>query len=238
MAELLSNAPNGHELVSTLDLTERRNARKIHTFSAFIGFLVVMICIIALSVSGYSPYLVAITIPLLIPMVLLHELSHYVFQWLFSHQRPRLGFKFPFTYSALAVGARISRNQGIFCAFAPLVFVTMLLGLPSLLVSFVPKVILLALVSFNIATCVGDFLVINWLLRHPKHTQLGIIGLSNALFRDMPNSWLCRITKYAQRFGTTPAPVHQAKGKVLRIRGNNSRNCNLRGLALSSALCN
>jgi hypothetical protein len=98
MAKLVSNAPNGHQLVSTLDLTQRRNALRIETFSALIAFLVVVIYVTLSSVYGYSPYLVLVAGLLLIPTVFLHELFHYVFQWLCSHQRPRLGFKFPFPY--------------------------------------------------------------------------------------------------------------------------------------------
>jgi len=188
MTKLVSSAPSDEQLVSTLDLTERGNARRIEVFAALIAFLIVVIYVTLLSASGHSPYLVLIAGLLLIPTVFLHELFHYAFQWLFSRQRPRLGFKFPFPYSALAVGGRISRNQGIFCAFAPLLFVTLLLVLPALLVNFVPMLILLALASFHVASCVGDFLVIYWLLQHPKHTRLGTIGLSNALFRNVVKS--------------------------------------------------
>jgi hypothetical protein len=105
-----------------------------------------------------------------------------------SKTPPWFQISLPLFYSALALSARISRNQGIFCAFAPLLFVTLLLGLPSLLVNFVPQVILLALASLHFASCVGDFVVVTWLLRHPKHTKLGTIGLSNVLFRNVPNS--------------------------------------------------
>lgn len=79
MANLPSNAPNGHQLASTFDLTERRNARKIETFAALIAFLVVLVYVTLLSVSGHSPYLVLIAGLLLIPTVFLHEMFHYVF---------------------------------------------------------------------------------------------------------------------------------------------------------------
>jgi len=163
------------------DLTERKNALKIEIFASLAALLVVSISMIHFSVSGKW---VLIAGALLVPTVFIHEITHYGFQWLFSHQRPRRGFKFPFPYSALAPGARISRNQGIFCAFAPFLFISLVLTLISLLANTIPKVIPLILACFHVASCAGDFLLINWLLRHPKDVKLGTVGLSNALFRN------------------------------------------------------
>lgn len=175
----MSNAANGP--ISKLDLTERQNARKIEVFAALVALIVVAISLIRFAVPKSS---VLIAAGLLVPAVFIHEMIHYSFQWLFSHERPRLGFKFPFPYSALAVGTRISRNQGVFCALAPFLFITLVLTLLSLCGDFIPKVIPLLLMCFHVASCMGDFLVINWLLRHPKDVKLGTVGLSNALFRN------------------------------------------------------
>lgn len=179
MANVASNAPNG--LIGKFDLTERQNARKIEIFAALVALLVVSISLIHFSV---PKNLVLIAGALLIPTVFIHEMIHYGFQWLFSHQRPRRGFKFPFPYSALARGTRISRNQGVFCAFAPFLFITLVLTLLSSFANSIPKVIPLLLACFHVASCVGDFLLINWLLKHPKDVKLGTVGLSNALFRN------------------------------------------------------
>lgn len=185
MTNLHSNVPDGERLVDVLDLTEPQNARKINRWSGIIAFLATAVYVILLSNSGHSPYWVLIAVPLLVPTAVLHELLHYIFQCLFSHKKPRIGFKFPFPYSVLAIGARISRNQALFCAFAPLLFVTPLLVLPSLSLDFIPKIVLLALASFHgVASCFGDFWVVYWLLRHQSRLKLGAIGLSNALFEN------------------------------------------------------
>lgn len=185
MHSLLSNAPNGYELISTLDFFESRTKRKTEKVTSIGAGLAGMIFAFLFSNYGYTPWWGLLAIILLIPTVLLHEMFHYVFQWLFSHRKPRLGFKFPFPYSALAPNALISKNQGIFCATAPLLFITLLLVLPSLFFNAFYKLILLELATIQAVSCFGDFLFINWLLRYPKHVKLGTIGLSNALFQHV-----------------------------------------------------
>jgi hypothetical protein len=184
MSSSQQNVINDQQPVSTIDLTEPRNARRIELGSSLIALFFIMVLGVLLSTSGHSPYWMLIVVVLLIPGILLHEICHYIFQWVFSGLKPRLGFKFPFPYSALAPNARITRNQGIFSALAPFLFVTPLLVLPSLFISFLPKIIFLAWASVEAATCFGDFFLIHWLLRHPKQLKLGNVGLSNALFRD------------------------------------------------------
>ncbi len=170
--------------VASLDLTDPKNARKIDFCSSLIAFLFVMIFGVLLSTLGYPSYWMLLVVVLLIPGLLLHEIFHYLFQWLFSGMEPHLGFKFPFPYSALAPNARITRNQGIFCALAPFLFVTPILLLPSLFVSLLLKVLFWAWASVEAATCFGDFFLISWLLRYPRQFKLGNVNLSNALFSD------------------------------------------------------
>ena len=139
-----------------------------------------------LKASGYSGLLSYIWIlqllVLLIPIIFLHELCHYVFQWRFSHRRPGLHFKFSYSYSTLTPNSRVTRNQGVFCAFAPFLFVTILLVFLSFFVGFLPKELFLAGTSIHAALCCRDFFLIRWLLKHPKQLNLGHIGLSNVLF--------------------------------------------------------
>lgn len=184
MSDSQQNTIKNQQPVSSIDLTERRNVRKIELCSSLIALLFVMVFGFLLSTSGHSHYWLLLVIILLIPATLLHEACHYMLQWILSGLRPHLSFKFPFPYSALAPNARITRNHGILCALAPFLIITPLLVLPSLFVSSLPRLILLALASVEAATCFGDFFLVNWLLRHPKQLKLGRVGLSNVLFRD------------------------------------------------------
>jgi len=171
--------------VASLNLTDPKNARIIESWSALIVLLIVIPFCFLLSALGYSGYWMYVVVILLIPGTFLHEIIHYLFLWLFSGLKPLLGFKFPFPYSALAPGARITRNQMIFCALAPLIFMTLILVLSSLFMSPLPKVIFLAWASVHVASCFGDFFLIFWLLRYPRQLKVGNVNLSNTLFEDV-----------------------------------------------------
>ncbi len=180
---------NHQDPVSVINLTERRNARYIEIGSSSIALICVLAFSMILSANGHSTFWILLIVALLLPGTAIHELCHYCFQWFYSKQKPHLGFKFPFPYSALALNARITRNQAIFCALAPFIIITPLLILPSFFVSFLPRIIFLAWASIEIATCFGDFFLVNWLLKYPKNLQLGRLGVSNALFKanDLPS---------------------------------------------------
>ena len=176
------DARGSQRLVASLDLTDPKNVRKIEFGSGLIALLFAMLFGVLLSTLGHPPYWMFLVVILLIPGIFLHEIFHYLFQWLFSGLKPRLGFKFPFPYSALAPNACITRNQGVFCALAPFLFVTPILVLPSLFMSPLPKVLFWAWASLEAATCFGDFFTVSWLLRYPRHLKLANVNLSNALF--------------------------------------------------------
>lgn len=169
-------------VVATLDLFDPKNKRKINFGSVLIASFFVALFVVFLSRLGHSSrwlFLVAIA---LIPATFIHEALHYLFQWLFSHSKPHLGFKFPFPYSALAPDAYVTRNQGILCAIAPFLFITPILLLASLFMSPLPRMLFWALASLEAATCFGDFFTISWLLRYPKHLRWANVNLTNVLF--------------------------------------------------------
>jgi len=168
--------------VASLDLTEAKTARKVNLASGIIAILLAMLFGIRLSALGQSPYWILLVAFLLIPTTFVHEILHYLFQWLFSRSKPSLGFKFPFPYSALAPNTYITRNQGMFCALAPFIFITPILVLASLLMSPLVKELFWAWASLEAATCVGDFLAVSWLFRYPRYLKLANVNLSNVLF--------------------------------------------------------
>jgi len=126
-----------------------------------------------------------IALALIAPIYVLHELSHFAFQWGFSHQIPRLSLKPPWPYSALALGVHISREQGVICAIMPFLLITSLLVLLSMVPNPQVKAILLMAAYIHVPTCAGDFLLIFWLFRHPKRLRYGTVGLANALFEPI-----------------------------------------------------
>ena len=146
--------------------------------------------IIILLTNGHSSYpefflSFLIALALIAPTYVLHELFHFVFQWAFSHRIPRLSLKPPWPYSALALGVHISREQGVICALSPVLFITSILILLSMVPNPQAKAILLMTAYIHAGTCGGDFLIMSWLFRHPKRVRLGTIGLANALFEPV-----------------------------------------------------
>ena len=149
-----------------------------------------IMAIITLLTSGHSSYpelflSLLIALALIAPTYVLHELFHFVFQWAFSHRIPRLSLKPPWPYSALASGVHISREQGVICALSPVLFITSILFLLSMVPNPQAKAILLVTAYIHAGTCGGDFLIMSWLFRHPKRVRLGTVGLANALFEPV-----------------------------------------------------
>jgi len=169
-------------LVASLDLFDPKNKLKVNIGSLLIALFVVMGFSVVLSHLGQSTYWLLLPGILLIPTTFLHEILHYLFQWLFSRSKPHIGFKFPFPYSALAPNTYITRNQGVFCALAPFLFITPILVLSSLFMNPLLKTLFWVWALLEGATCFGDFFAVLWLLRHPKHLKLANVNLSNALF--------------------------------------------------------
>lgn len=169
-------------LVASLDLFDPKNKHKINFGSVVMTLLFVTLFFFLLSGSGHSPYWLFLVAIALVPTIFLHEGSHYFFQWLFSGQKPSLGFRLLYPYSALAPGASIARNQGILCALAPFLFLTPILLLASVFMSSLPRMLFWALASFHTASCFGDFFTVGWLLRYPRHLRWANVNLTNVLF--------------------------------------------------------
>ncbi len=99
----------------------------------------------------------------LLVVVLLHELSHGLFFWLFTGERPSLGLGLGYAYAA-APGWYFPRNQFLIIGLAPL---ALLSGLGLGLMPFVGETAVATLVLFttlNSAGAVGDLYVCGWLL--------------------------------------------------------------------------
>jgi hypothetical protein len=96
-------------------------------------------------------------------MILLHEVIHGLFFWLYTHQRPIFAFKGAYAYAA-APDWYLPRNKYVVVGLSPLILISLagLLLLTIAPLSFFPS-ILIAMI-FNAAGAVGDLIVVGWLL--------------------------------------------------------------------------
>ncbi|NLG73639.1 MAG: DUF3267 domain-containing protein [Chloroflexi bacterium] len=104
-------------------------------------------------------------------VILLHELVHGLFFWVFTRHRPRFGVKALYAYAA-APDWFIPRGTFIWVALSPLVTISLLglLLLPLLPAALIPAV-LLALTA-NAAGAVGDLFIVFLLLTRPAGTLI------------------------------------------------------------------
>ncbi len=102
----------------------------------------------------------------LLAVVVLHELAHALFFWLFTRERPYFGIGPGYAYAA-APAWYFPRNQFLLIGMAPLLLLS---GLGILLLPLVPQTAVAWLILFltaNAAGAVGDLYVCAWLLRLP-----------------------------------------------------------------------
>lgn len=99
-------------------------------------------------------------------ILVLHELVHGAFFWLFTHQRPHFGFKGAYAYAA-APNWYLPRRQYMLVGISPLLVLSLfgLLLLPVL----PPGGLLPWLVALagNASGAIGDALIVGWLLFQP-----------------------------------------------------------------------
>jgi hypothetical protein len=120
------------------------------------------------------PDLVALILSMLVSIVL-HELVHGAFFWLFSRSRPKFGFRAGYAYAA-APGWFFPRSQYLVIGLAPFVLLS-LVGM--ILVTFVPirwlAVILVGMIA-NASGSVGDLWIITLVLRERRKIVIEDLG--------------------------------------------------------------
>lgn len=102
-------------------------------------------------------------------VMLLHEAFHAFFFWLFSKQKPIIGFKGAYAYASMP-GWYFPRNQYLLIGIAPLIFIS-IIGIILLLIlpTSALNLVLIALIM-NTSGAVGDLFVVIWLLTKPATT--------------------------------------------------------------------
>lgn len=118
----------------------------------------------------------------LIAVLVIHELVHGFFFWIFTGDRPKFGLHILYAYAA-APGWYLPRNYFLVVGLAPFVCIT-LVGL--LLLPFVPfrivPVLVLSLI-FNAAGSVGDFAICGWIASQPKTLMVQDFGPGMTYYR-------------------------------------------------------
>ena len=108
----------------------------------------------------------------LVAVLIVHELVHGLFYWLFSSRRPKFGFQGLLPYAAAPIGVYLPRKQFLTVGLAPLVVLTVV-GL--LLVVIVPIALvpfLLFFVVFNAAGAGGDLIMAIQLMSFASETLM------------------------------------------------------------------
>lgn len=175
---------NTQDIIEVIDFYEPPSKWKVGLTTGIIGLIIAIVFGTILELNGFSRLLMFIVVALFFfPGLFLHEGLHYLFQWYFSKEKPHLGFKFPYPFSALSPSSSITRNQAIWCALAPAIILTLILVIPALFSSLLFKILLLAWASIELAGCYNDFYLTYRLLKHPSNCLLKNVDLRNVLFK-------------------------------------------------------
>jgi hypothetical protein len=180
------NLPENYQLAGTIDLSKDRKLFLVLNLAAVILFLVSgwlfigYLRLIRPEETGGQFQSVTFTLGSSLmgvlwillgtaAMLIVHEAIHGVFFWLYTHSRPRFGFRGAYAFAA-APDWFIPRNRYLWIGLSPLVVIS-LVGL--VLLAVVPPSwfgFLLIILVFNASGAIGDIMVVAWLLRKPSST--------------------------------------------------------------------
>ncbi len=121
-------------------------------------------------------------IGLVIFQIVLHELIHGLFFWIFTRDRPVFGFKGLYAYAA-APNWYMPHTQHLIVGLAPLVLITLAgFGLIAVMpLAAVP--LLMLLIVINAAGAVGDIAMVAWEAVQPRGTLVHDTGDAITLYR-------------------------------------------------------
>ena len=123
----------------------------------------------------------------LIAVLILHEVVHSLFYWLFSSHRPMFGFQGLLPYAAAPSGVYFPRNQFIIVGLSPLVLLTAfgLLLMVIVPIAYVP--FLLFFVAFNAAGAAGDLILVIQLIHFLSDTVIEDNGSGMIIYGPKEN---------------------------------------------------
>lgn len=173
--------PANYQLHKTLDLGQKRwtIGLNVLTFPLFALFGWLFIRIVALihppfgcclnAIIGDAMSSIAFLLSVaggVVAIIVLHELVHGLFFWMFTRERPTFGFKGLYAFAG-APAWHLPRNQMLLVTLAPLLLLSLvgILAIPFASLSLALGLILM--MSFNAAGAVGDLVSAVWLLAQP-----------------------------------------------------------------------
>lgn len=114
-------------------------------------------------------------------LLIVHELLHGLFFWIYTGERPQFGFKIVYAYAS-APDWYIPRNKFIVTGLAPVVIITIvgLVLLPLIPFDYVAELLLLT--AFNAAASVGDMIAVGWLSFKPDTAMVRDLGARMDLY--------------------------------------------------------
>ena len=127
---------------------------------------------------------IPIVLLIILLVVVLHELSHALFFWLFSWERPQIGFNLLYAYAA-APDWYFTRRQFVLIGLAPVLLLTLvgLIALPW--VSVVTTARLVLALTVNAAGAIGDYIAVIWALGQPADILLRDEGTAVSAYKKM-----------------------------------------------------
>jgi len=185
--------PDGYQIYGKpLNLRDKDIRDKYKPYGMPFWVLAAIIAIYLVCVE-YSFCALIILIVALILIYPIHEVFHYILQWICSGKRPHLGFHFPFPFSALDKEANLCKQQAIVAAVAPFIFITVICTIIAVMaysqylitcgiLTHTQASLIIGIITFlNVAICSADFYLIKWLLKSPRTAILRQCDLINIL---------------------------------------------------------
>ena len=115
-------------------------------------------------------------------VVVLHELSHALFFWLFSRERPHIGFNLLYAY-ATAPDWYFTRRQFVLIGLAPVLLMTLAGLLIMTQVNALTAAYFILALTVNAAGAIGDFIVVMWVLGQPADILLRDEGTAVSAYK-------------------------------------------------------
>ena len=160
--------PENTVLVYSLDLTKNKavawamNGASVPLFFLFGGLFLAYFLLIRpdswiglLSASGNDLLFLIVLIAVFIALIVVHELIHGAFFWLFTRSRPVFGLRGWYAFAA-APGWFLPRGQYLITTLAPFVLLSLLGMVLMAVLPVVIAAIVLILTVFNATSSVGD----------------------------------------------------------------------------------
>lgn len=131
-------------------------------------------------------FLQKISIPtvvlIILLVVVLHECSHALFFWLFSRERPQIGFNLLYAYAS-APDWYFTRRQFMLIGLAPVIVITLAGSIALPFVNVLTTARLILALTVNAAGAIGDFIVVMWVLGQPVDILLRDEGTAVSAYK-------------------------------------------------------